>query len=115
MRTFVVTDAKSHKFWNIELHGDSFTVSFGRVGTKGQAQTKTFPDEAEALRQHDKLVTEKLAKGVGDRPCLDAGRKDVGVQQRGKDRLLVASSPRAGRRGNKSPGGSRGRRLPCRG
>lgn len=50
MRRFTYSDAKSHKFWAIELKGNSFTVTFGRVGTAGQSQTKTFPtaDKARA-------------------------------------------------------------------
>src|SRR5262245_57068898 len=63
MRTFLFSDEKSHKFWNIELKGAAFTVTFGRVGAAGTAQTKTFPDEARARKEHDKLVAEKLKKG----------------------------------------------------
>jgi uncharacterized protein (TIGR02996 family) len=63
MRTFVYTDEKSNKFWNIELEGASFNVTFGKVGTKGQTQTKEFDDEEAAHKAHDKLVAEKLAKG----------------------------------------------------
>jgi uncharacterized protein (TIGR02996 family) len=63
MRTFVFTDAKSNKFWNIDLQGDSFTVTFGKVGTKGQTQTKEFSDPPKARAAHDKLVAEKLRKG----------------------------------------------------
>ncbi len=40
MRTFEFKDSKSNKFWNIELSGSSFTVTFGRIGTNGQAQAK---------------------------------------------------------------------------
>jgi uncharacterized protein (TIGR02996 family) len=63
MRTFRLQDGKSDKFWYIELKGTSFTVTFGRTGTKGQTQTKTFADAARAQKEHDKLVKEKLAKG----------------------------------------------------
>jgi uncharacterized protein (TIGR02996 family) len=63
MRTFTYSDERSHKFWNIELKGNSFTVTYGRQGTAGQAQTKTFADADAAQREHDKLVKEKLAKG----------------------------------------------------
>jgi uncharacterized protein (TIGR02996 family) len=63
MRTFTCTDLKSHKFWNIELRGNTFTVTYGRQGTAGQTQTKAFPDEDRARQEHDKLVQEKLAKG----------------------------------------------------
>ncbi len=63
MRTFTLSDAKSHKFWNIDLQGKALTVTYGRIGTAGQTQTKTFPSAAAAQKEHDKLVREKLAKG----------------------------------------------------
>src|SRR5262249_28733887 len=66
MRTFVFTDATSNKFWNIALQGARFTVTFGKVGAKGQTRLKTFADEAAARKAHDKLIDEKLAKGYVD-------------------------------------------------
>jgi uncharacterized protein (TIGR02996 family) len=63
MRTFIFNDGKSNKFWNIDLQGARFTVTFGKVGTKGQTQKKDFPDAAKAKQAHDKLVAEKLGKG----------------------------------------------------
>jgi uncharacterized protein (TIGR02996 family) len=63
MRTFEFKDGKSNKFWNIDLSGKSFTVTFGRIGTPGQSQEKTFPTEAGAKAAHDKLVAEKTGKG----------------------------------------------------
>jgi uncharacterized protein (TIGR02996 family) len=63
MRTFTFSDAKSHKFWNIELSGSSFTVAYGKIGTAGQTQTKSFATLEKAQAEHDKLVKEKLAKG----------------------------------------------------
>jgi uncharacterized protein (TIGR02996 family) len=63
MRTFEFVEGASSKFWNITLSGKSFTVQWGRIGTAGQSQEKTFPDEAKAQKEHDKLVAEKLKKG----------------------------------------------------
>lgn len=63
MRTFTYSDAKSHKFWNIDLRGEKLTVTYGRIGTAGQTQSKEFADAAQARKEHDKLVKEKLAKG----------------------------------------------------
>jgi uncharacterized protein (TIGR02996 family) len=63
MRTFEFKDAKSNKFWTIQLSGAKFTVTFGRIGTAGQTQTKTFSSAAAARKEHDKLVAEKLKKG----------------------------------------------------
>jgi uncharacterized protein (TIGR02996 family) len=63
MRTFEFKDGRSSKFWNIELNGREFTVTYGRIGAKGQTQTKSFANDAEALKARDKLVAEKLGKG----------------------------------------------------
>lgn len=63
MRTFEFKEGKSAKFWNIELNGNAFTVTYGRLGTAGQTQTKTFADAAKAQAAHDKLIAEKTGKG----------------------------------------------------
>src|SRR5438105_15788772 len=63
MRTFEFRDGKSNKFWNIDLKGNAFTVTFGRIGSAGQTQKKELADAARAQKEHDKLVKEKLAKG----------------------------------------------------
>ena len=68
-REFHFTDGGSQKFWAVEVQGKSFTVQFGRLGTTGQQQKKTFKSEAEAQKAADKLITEKTRKGyaeVGD-------------------------------------------------
>ena len=63
MRTFTFSDATSHKFWNIERKGKSFTVTYGKIGSNGQTQVKEFADDARARKEHDKLVAEKVKKG----------------------------------------------------
>lgn len=66
MRRFELVEGKSSKFWEIELSGDSFEVRWGRIGTNGQSQTKSFPTAAKAQAEHDKLVTEKVKKGYSE-------------------------------------------------
>jgi uncharacterized protein (TIGR02996 family) len=63
MRTFVYRGFWSNKFWNIDLQGASFTVTSGKLGGKGRAQKKDFPDEQAARKAHDELIAEKLGKG----------------------------------------------------
>ncbi len=63
MRTFQFSDAKSHKFWNIDVQGNAFTVTYGKINTAGQAQTKTFGSPAAAQAEADKLIKEKTKKG----------------------------------------------------
>jgi predicted DNA-binding WGR domain protein len=41
-------------------------VQFGRVGTKGQTQTKTFATPEAAAREREKLIRSKLAKGYAE-------------------------------------------------
>ena len=62
-RTFIYSDEKSNKFWNIEISGNSFTVNYGKTGTAGQIQTKEFNDEAKCLKEAEKLIAEKTKKG----------------------------------------------------
>ncbi len=80
MRTFQFSDAKSHKFWNIDVSGNSFTVTYGKVGTAGQSQTKSFPTPAKAQEAADKLIKEKTGKGY-----LETTPKAAG--DRGQDRV----------------------------
>ena len=88
MRTFEFRDGKSNKFWSIELQGKSFTVTFGRIGTKGQTQTKTFADQAKARKEHDKLVREKLAKGYVEKTAAPAPAAPSGTQKALEEALL---------------------------
>ncbi len=66
MRTFQFSDAKSHKFWTIDVSGKSFTVTYGKVGTAGQTQTKSFASAVAAQTEADKLVKEKTKKGYAE-------------------------------------------------
>ena len=66
-RYFEFVEGKSSKFWEIAVDGTSVTVRFGRIGTNGQTQTKTFGDEAAATKHADKLIAEKTGKGYVER------------------------------------------------
>jgi len=63
MRHFEFVGGSSNKFWQITVAGNSFTVRFGRIGTPGQSQTKSFADEAKAKREAEGLIAEKVKKG----------------------------------------------------
>jgi DNA ligase 1 len=62
-RRFELSEGGSSKFWEIEVDGARHTVRYGRLGTAGQAKTKDFADAALALRDAEKLIAEKTAKG----------------------------------------------------
>lgn len=78
MRTFQFSDAKSHKFWNIDVQGSAFTVTYGKVGSAGQTQTKTFAGPAAAQAEADKLIREKTKKGYAETtPTATAGEAEA--------------------------------------
>ncbi|MFO7565547.1 MAG: WGR domain-containing protein [Enhygromyxa sp.] len=63
MRRFEYKDAKSQKFWEIETEGDAFTVRYGKIGTDGQVQTKTYASADKAQAEAEKLIKSKTKKG----------------------------------------------------
>lgn len=63
MRRFELSDGKSDKFWEVSIEGTSFTVRYGRIGTNGQTQAKSFATEQKARAEADKLIEEKKSKG----------------------------------------------------
>ncbi|GHU18145.1 hypothetical protein FACS189475_03160 [Betaproteobacteria bacterium] len=65
-RTFEFNDEKSSKFWTIETNGNEFTVIFGKIGTAGQSQTKTFADSTACEKEVEKLIREKTKKGYAE-------------------------------------------------
>lgn len=65
-RSLVYQEGTSSKFWNIATDGKSFTVTFGRIGTSGQSQTKTLANEAACEKEAAALVAAKLKKGYAD-------------------------------------------------
>ncbi|RAJ87277.1 putative DNA-binding WGR domain protein [Chitinophaga dinghuensis] len=60
---FIYQDNNSHKFWNITINGTEMTVTFGKVGTQGQLQVKSFATEEECRKASEKLIAEKVKKG----------------------------------------------------
>jgi uncharacterized protein (TIGR02996 family) len=66
MRTFQFTEGTSNKFWNVELQGSSYVVTFGRIGTAGQTQKKDFPNDEAAKKAYEKIIAEKVGKGYAE-------------------------------------------------
>lgn len=62
-RRFELVEGKSAKFWEIARQGKEVTVRFGRIGTNGQSQMKSFADENAAEQHAQKLIAEKTEKG----------------------------------------------------
>ena len=56
-------EGSSDKFWEIQVDGNTHTVTFGRSGTDGQSKTKRFGSPADAAKDAEKLIAEKKKKG----------------------------------------------------
>ena len=84
-RELIFMDSTSSKFWNIELSGDSHTVTYGRSGTDGQTKTKSFADADAARKDFEKLVAAKLKKGY-----VDAGSASASEDEDGNELPVIA-------------------------
>jgi predicted DNA-binding WGR domain protein len=65
-RYFEFVGGSSAKFWEVNVNGNDVTVRFGRIGSQGQAQTKTLPDADAATRHAEKLIASKVGKGYAE-------------------------------------------------
>jgi predicted DNA-binding WGR domain protein len=63
MRRFEFSEGSSNKFWQADLQGSELLISWGKLGTSGQQQKKSFASAAAAQVELDKLVAEKTKKG----------------------------------------------------
>ncbi|WP_294953366.1 DUF6138 family protein [uncultured Gilliamella sp.] len=61
------SDLQSNKFWYITQQDESLTIVFGKVGTKGQTQVKTFSSPADAEKEANKLIKSKIKKGYEEK------------------------------------------------
>ncbi len=50
----------------MEQQGNELHISWGKVGTNGQSQVKSFADAAAAEKAELKLIAEKVKKGYVD-------------------------------------------------
>ncbi|PRQ05485.1 WGR domain-containing protein [Enhygromyxa salina] len=66
MRRLEYKDAKSHKFWELDIEGDAYTVRYGKVGTDGQTQTKTCASAEKAESEGTKKLESKIKKGYAE-------------------------------------------------
>lgn len=62
-RRFEFVEGASDKFWEISVVEACVTVRFGRSGTAGQSNDKTFADGPAASAYAEKLIREKMKKG----------------------------------------------------
>jgi predicted DNA-binding WGR domain protein len=66
VRRFEFKDSRSYKFWEIAVEGSSYTVRYGKVGTDGVTQTKSFATPEKAAADADKKLMSKVKKGYAE-------------------------------------------------
>lgn len=79
MPRFEFKDGASNEFWEISIHGNAVTVKYGKIGTAGQQQLKSFASDAEAQKEYDSLISQKTKKGymlVSQEPGHNAAATD---------------------------------------
>jgi predicted DNA-binding WGR domain protein len=96
MRRFELSEGKSNKFWEVDREGAAVTVRFGRIGSDGQTQTKTYTDDAKAQGELDKLVKEKTKKGY-----LEVGASAAPAKSKAAPK--AATKPKAAKGAPASP------------
>lgn len=82
------SDPSSNAFWEIKLSGKSLTTSDGKIGADAPSTVRTFSSDAEARKEHDRLVEEKLKRGYE----LVGSTADATTQKR---EPIVPTVPRA--------------------
>lgn len=76
MPRFELVEGSSSKFWEISIRDASLTIRFGKIGTDGTQNYKVFDSTAEAQKEYDKLIAQKMKKGytkVSDDASAPAG------------------------------------------
>ena len=62
-KRFEYSDAKSAKFWQVEVMGSEVTTRWGRLGASGQSKTKSFDSADDAHNEAKKQIKSKTKKG----------------------------------------------------
>lgn len=102
MRRFELAEGSSNKFWEITIDASSYSVRYGRIGTNGQTQTKSFDSPAAAETAAEKVISEKVKKGylevgAGAPPAVPLpAAAEADKTPAGAARAAAAEAPTAG-------------------
>jgi len=66
-------DQGAHKFYEVIVEGVEVKIRYGRIGDKGQQQTKAYPTAEKAQKEAAKKINEKIHKGYA--PAVMGDRK----------------------------------------
>jgi len=73
-RSFTLIEGKHYKFWTVQTRGKFFFATWGKIGTKGQTQTKEFPSAYKAEEYAYAMIAEKKGKGYTEDSPGGVGR-----------------------------------------
>ena len=62
-KCFELVEGSHSKFWVVQISGLNYFATFGRIGTAGQTQVKSFTFERQCEMYAEKMIASKLAKG----------------------------------------------------
>jgi predicted DNA-binding WGR domain protein len=88
---FHCTSNDAYKFWRVMVTGNVQTVCYGRIGTAGHTQDKTFATPEEAQAATARLIAQKRAKGYY--PVTETEAADVRPRRpvkRSTEQLLLS-------------------------
>ena len=89
MPRYEFSEGSSNKFWDINLSGKSFTTTYGKIGSNGQTTIKSFKSDADAKKEYDKLVAEKVKKGY----VLVGGAAEAGANKKPAKAAKAEAAP----------------------
>jgi predicted DNA-binding WGR domain protein len=92
MRRFEFVQESSNKFWEVDARGAALHVAWGKIGTKGQSQTKDLASADAAQSELAKLVAKKLKEGyveIAAREAAPATATASGDVERATGALLA--------------------------
>ncbi|MBS7231467.1 WGR domain-containing protein [Flavobacterium psychroterrae] len=81
-------DGNSDKFWQIEVTGLEYTVTYGKNGTSGTSQTKSFSTDDECLKSAEKILAEKVKKGYSETGDITVDSKPKTAKSSNSDAVL---------------------------
>ncbi|WP_316633431.1 DUF6493 family protein [uncultured Flavobacterium sp.] len=81
-------DGNSDKFWDIEVTELNYTVTYGKNGTSGTSQTKSFATNEECLKMAEKILAEKIKKGYSETGEVDFISKPNSAKSKSSDEVL---------------------------
>ncbi|MCR4033399.1 MULTISPECIES: DUF6493 family protein [Flavobacterium] len=81
-------EGNSDKFWEIEVTGSNYTVTYGKNGTSGTTQTKSFASDEECLKMAEKILAEKVKKGYSESGEVDVVSKPKSAKSKNADEII---------------------------